>query len=107
MSVLSRPSLRIALLAFLALGATLLTARAAWACEAYDVYDNPRPCTFLEEYGECLVSALDAHEQCMERKESLLDAVRCHTGTQVDLLVCNLGMPLDFIGKVLNPFDDD
>lgn len=96
--------LRLVVIALVALGATLLSAQAVWACEAYDVYDNPRPCTFLEEYGECLYSVLDAHDQCLERKESFLDGIACHVGTQVDLAVCNLGMPLDLIRKLLDPF---
>lgn len=95
---------RLVLLAVLAVGATLLSAQAAWACEAWDDYNNPRPCTFLEEYGECLVSAYDAHYQCLDRADGFTDALTCHVGTQVDLLVCNVGMPIELIKRLLNPF---
>ncbi len=103
MSFLARRPLRLVLIALLSLGATLASAQTVWACEAYDRYDFPRPCTFMEEWGECLWGALDSLDQCLERKETFLDTVRCHTGTQVDLLACNLGMPFTFLGKVLNP----
>lgn len=103
MPFLARRPLRLALIALLSLSATLASAQSVWACEAIDRYDLPRPCTFMEEWGECLWNALDSLDQCLERKESLLDAVRCHTGTQVDLLACNLGAPLQFLGKMLNP----
>ena len=96
---------RLPVILVLALGAIILSAQAVWACEALDRYDNPRPCTFLEEHGECLYSVLDAHEQCLDATESLLDALRCHVGTQFDLTVCNLALPMNFIGEVLNPLD--
>lgn len=104
MSFLAGRPLRLVMIALLALGATLATAQSVWACEALDRYDYPRPCTFMEKYGECLWSALDSLDQCLERKESFLDGLACHAGTQVDLLACNLGMPIEFIGTILNPF---
>lgn len=104
MSLFARKPLRIVLLAMLALTASLASAQAVWACEAVDSYGEPRDCTFLERYGECLWNVLDAHDQCMEKKESFLDGVRCQAGTQVDLFACNLGIPFKFIGTVLNPF---
>ncbi len=104
MSPFARRPLRLALVALLTLAASLASAQAVWACDAYDSHGSPRDCTFLERYGECLWNAMDSHYQCMEKKTSLLDGVRCHAGTQVDLLSCNLGMPFKFIGSILNPF---
>lgn len=104
MSFLAQRPLRLALIIVLTLGATLAAAESVWACEAIDRYDQPRPCTFMEKYGECLWSALDSLDQCLETKESILDWARCHTGTQVDLLACNFGMPFDFLGTIMNPF---
>jgi hypothetical protein len=103
MSFLAQRPLRLALIALLSLGATLAAAQSAWACEVPDRYDYPRPCTFLEKYGECLWGVFDAQDQCFERKESFLDGLRCHAATQVDLLACNLGLPFDFLGSILNP----
>lgn len=105
MTITRRRPVRLALLACLALGATLLSAQSVWACEVLDRYGDLRSCTFLEEYGECLWNVMDAHEQCMERKENFLDGFVCHLGTQVDVSVCNLGLPIQFIQKLLNPFE--
>ena len=103
MTRIAPPRWRLSVLAVLAVGGVLLSAQAAWACEALDQYGQPRPCTFLEEHGECLYAVLDAHEQCLEQKESLLDALACHVGTQVDLTICNLSLPMTLIGKLLDP----
>jgi hypothetical protein len=105
MTRIASPRWRLPLLAVFAVGAVLLSAQAVWACEALDRYDQPRPCTFLEEHGECLYAVLDAHEQCLEQKESLLDGLACHVGTQVDLTICNLSLPMTLIGKLLDPID--
>jgi hypothetical protein len=105
MTRLASPSLRLYVLMVVAVGAILLSARAAWACEALDQYDQPRPCTFLEKHGQCLYSVLDAHEQCIEAKDSFLDGLACHVGTQIDLTVCNLSLPIGLINKLLNPME--
>jgi hypothetical protein len=69
-------------------------------CKAYDKYGDARPCTFLEEHGRCLVSALDSYEDCWERG-GFWNRTGCFLAVQVDLLACNLGMPLTLLEVIL------
>ncbi len=69
-------------------------------CEAYDSWEAPRPCTFLEEHGRCLVSALDSYHDCWERG-GFWRRVGCFLGVQVDLTACNLGLPARIIEPIL------
>ncbi len=94
-------SLRLALVAMLALSATLLSAQAVWACEATNEFDLPRPCTFLEEHGECLVSAYDSLYECEDNAEGWIDLGVCHIAVQVDLFACNMELPFRLLTRVL------
>jgi hypothetical protein len=71
-------------------------------CIAVDRNDLPRKCTFLEEHGYCLWSALDSYEACKEDGNGILNALSCELGVQVDLLACNLGMPWRLLETILH-----
>jgi hypothetical protein len=66
-------------------------------CKAVDRNDLPRDCTFLEEHGYCLVTALESYDQCKEDADSFFDHHVCELGVQVDLLACNAGLPLTLL----------
>lgn len=85
-----------ALAVLLVLIATPPSARAQ-QCEAVDQNDMPRDCTFLEEHGECLVSALDSYDGCIEDGDGFVDRIVCEAGVQIDLLACNLALPWTFL----------
>jgi hypothetical protein len=91
--------LRHLVLAVLAVGAILLSAQQVWACETLDKDGNPRDCTFLEEFGECLYNAQDSHDSCDASRgdESWL----CDTGLVIDAGACAAGAPLSFLGKLI------
>ncbi len=94
------------LIILLALGLLLpaqeLPAQDETGCVALDQNDMPRDCTFLEEHGACLWNALDSYETCREDSEGFLDRAACEIAVQVDLLACNLGMPVRFIKSLLS-----
>ncbi|MFG1691439.1 hypothetical protein ACGF5M_04725 [Gemmatimonadota bacterium] len=69
-------------------------------CKAMDPYGYTRPCTFLEEHGRCLVSALDSYYECWGRG-GVWNRTGCFIGVQVDLLACNLGLPFKLIQSIL------
>jgi hypothetical protein len=69
-------------------------------CKATNRYGDARPCTFLEEHGRCLVSALDSYYECWDRG-GFWRRVGCFTAVQVDLLACNLGLPFTLIEVIL------
>lgn len=69
-------------------------------CQAYDMWDSPRPCTFLEEHGRCLVSAMDSYHDCW-RRGGFWRRVGCFLGVQVDLTACHLGLPARLIEPIL------
>jgi hypothetical protein len=71
-------------------------------CIAVDMNDMPRDCTFLEEHGSCLWNALDSYYSCRESADGFLERAACEVGVQVDLLACNLGMPVRLIKSLLN-----
>ena len=70
-------------------------------CTAVDKYDQPRPCTFLEQHGACLWYALDSYDTCQDRADGFFDRVGCELGVQVDLLACNLSLPWRILGTLL------
>jgi len=70
-------------------------------CQAVDKYDQPRDCTFLEEHGACLWNALDSYDTCKGDADGFLENTVCEVGVQVDLLACNLGMPLRLFKSVV------
>ena len=71
-------------------------------CIAVDLNDMPRACTFLEEHGACLWNALDSYDGCRLDADGFLDRAVCELGVQVDLLACNLGMPVRLIKSILH-----
>ena len=79
-----------------------LPAQDATGCIAVDMNDLPRDCTFLEEHGACLWNALDSYGSCREQSGGFFDRVSCEIGVQVDLLACNLGMPVRLIKSLLS-----
>lgn len=70
-------------------------------CEAVDMNDMPRPCTFLEEHGACLWYALDSHDACVEGADGFWEHAGCEVGVQVDLLACNLGLPWRLLKSII------
>ena len=70
-------------------------------CIAVDSNDMPRSCTFLEEHGGCLWYALDSYDSCMEETEGFWASAGCQIGVQVDLLACNMSMPIRLIGSIM------
>ncbi len=99
----SRPVLW-GILTFLALG-VLLQPRQLPAqdvgCRAVDLNDFPRKCTFLEEHGYCLVNALESYYQCALDADSFWENAVCQMGVQVDLLACNISLPLTLIQTIM------
>jgi hypothetical protein len=79
-----------------------LPAQDETGCIAVDKHEMPRDCTFLEEHGACLWNALDSHDTCVEDAEGFLDKAACEIAVQVDLLACNLGMPVRLIKSLLS-----
>ena len=75
---------------------------ASETCEAVDMEDQPRACTFLEEHGACLWNSLDSFDACMEGSDGFWDGAVCHAGVQVDLLACNLGLPLRLLKSIVD-----
>jgi len=71
-------------------------------CPAVDMYDQPRPCTFLEEHGACLWYSLDSFDACIEGSGGFWDSAACHVGVQVDLLACNLGLPMRLLKSIVD-----
>jgi hypothetical protein len=71
-------------------------------CFAVDQDDQPRDCTFLEEHGACLWNALDSYGTCRNESDGFLDRAACEIGVQVDLLACNLGMPVRLVKSLLS-----
>ena len=103
-ATLSRPMVW-GIVIFMALGVLLPTGELpaqSVGCIAVDSYYMPRECTFLEEHGECLWSALDSYHGCMEDTEGFWASVGCQIGVQVDLLACNLSMPLRLIKAIVD-----
>ncbi|MGD2121660.1 MAG: hypothetical protein PVJ76_07940 [Gemmatimonadota bacterium] len=78
-----------------------LPAQDGTGCIAVDQNGMPRDCTFLEEHGACLWNALDSHTTCTDNADGFLDRAACEIGVQVDLLACNLGMPVRLIESLL------
>jgi hypothetical protein len=79
-----------------------LPAQDGSSCIAVDQHDLPRECTFLEEHGACLWNALDSHATCTLDASGFLERAACEIGVQVDLLACNLGMPVRLIKSLLS-----
>jgi hypothetical protein len=104
-SSLSRPFFW-GVVALLGLGLFLpvqeLPAQDETGCIAVDKHGMPRDCTFLEEHGACLWNALDSYDTCREDSDGFLDRAGCEIGVQVDLLACNLGMPVRLIKSLLS-----
>mgnify|MGYP006278920031 CR=1 FL=1 len=71
------------------------------ACIAVDRDGFRRSCTFLEEHGSCLVGALDSYETCVEALDGWVGRLGCEIGVQVDLLACNVTIPLALIRSIL------
>ena len=69
-------------------------------CKATDRYGDPRPCTFLEEHGRCLVSAMDSYYECWDRG-GFWHRVGCFTAVEVDLWACNRGLPFTLLEVIL------
>jgi len=69
-------------------------------CRAVDQLDQPRDCTFTEEHGYCLVTALESYDECVETAEDLWDRVVCELAVQVDLLACNVALPLTLLRTI-------
>jgi hypothetical protein len=72
------------------------------SCQAVDMDDMPRPCTFLEEHGACLWYALDSYYMCRDGSDGFLSRLGCEVGVQVDLLACNLSLPWRVIESILH-----
>lgn len=72
------------------------------SCQAVDMEDQPRACTFLEEHGACLWNSLDSFDACIEWADGFWDSAACHVGVQVDLLSCNLGLPLRLLKSMVD-----
>lgn len=70
-------------------------------CIAVDRNDLPRNCTFLEEHGGCLWSALDSYDTCVGGSEGFFDRIACELGVQVDLLACNFGLPWRLLRTIM------
>ena len=79
-----------------------LPAQDETGCIAVDQNDMPRDCTFLEEHGACLWNALDSYATCRDWASGFLDRAACEISVQVDLLACNLGMPVRLIKSLLS-----
>ncbi len=79
-----------------------LPAQDETGCIAVDQNDMPRDCTFLEEHGACLWNALDSYATCRDWADGFLDRAACEISVQVDLLACNLGMPVRLIKSLLS-----
>ena len=62
-------------------------------CTAVDQFDQPRPCTFLEQHGACLWYALDSYDTCQDLSDGFFDRLGCEVGVQIDLFACNLALP--------------
>lgn len=69
-------------------------------CIAVDRYDQPRQCTFLEEHGMCLVTALESYYQCKDEGGFFHD-LGCYIAVQIDLFACNLSMPFKLLEPIL------
>ena len=69
-------------------------------CKAVDRNDQPRECTFTEEHGYCLVTALDSYYECAETATDLMDRVVCELAVQVDLFACNVTLPLTLLRAI-------
>jgi len=69
-------------------------------CIAVDKDDMRRECTFMENHGYCLVSALDSRDTCLEAADGWLGKLGCEVGAQVDLFACNVVLPLALIKSV-------
>ena len=69
-------------------------------CRAVNDFDQPRDCTFTEEHGYCLVTALESYYECAQTAEDLLDRVVCEVAVQVDLLACNVALPLTLLRTI-------
>lgn len=67
-------------------------------CEAVDMNDLPRECTFMEEYGACLVAAMDSLDTCLDAATSLLGTAGCWIGYEVDFYAC---LPAELLGSLL------
>lgn len=63
-------------------------------CQAVDANDLPRECTFLEEYGSCLVSAIDSLNTCLDAATGWLSTGACWLGYEIDFYAC---VPAGFI----------
>lgn len=70
-------------------------------CQAVDLNEMPRNCTFLEEYGSCLENARASWAQCIDKSGgSWWRKELCNAGGAVDLIVCGAGTPFSFVKAV-------
>ena len=100
------PSFSWGIILILGLGILLptqeLPAQDETGCIAVDQNEMPRDCTFLEEHGACLWNALDSYWSCRKHSDGFIDRTVCEVAVQVDLLACNLGMPVRLIKSLLS-----
>lgn len=66
-------------------------------CEAVDMDEIPRACTFLERHGQCLWNSLDSYDRCVEDSQWIWERAGCEIAVQVDLLACNFALPWRFL----------
>jgi len=76
---------------------TLPSALWAYDCQALDINNLPRDCTWLEKHGQCLVNAADSRDQCLERAEGIFQWYRCHEDAAIDFTACALQIPFRII----------
>lgn len=63
-------------------------------CPAVDSLGNPRECTAMEKYGQCLTNGLDSYDQCMDAASSWLGRRACDMAWSVDFWACTAALPL-------------
>lgn len=63
---LFRTRLRLFVIPLLAAGGLMLSAQQVWACDVIGKDGKPRPCTFMEELGQCLTIAEESNEACLD-----------------------------------------
>lgn len=74
---------------------------AAGDCPAVDNQGNPRDCTAMEQYGQCLTNALDSRDQCLERAERWWQRAGCEVAWSVDFWACTAALPVNILAQYL------
>lgn len=69
-------------------------------CPAVDEFDQPRDCTAMELYGQCLTNAVTSFDQCVEGA-GFWQEVGCNIAWSIDYYACAAMLPVNLAVQLM------